>query len=230
MSSYWKAFWKDARTFGVVDTIRSAMNLLATIEDPSRSNIKQGINRLIREHDAAAAGGQPPEIEALFAERYDPEIDVSALAQLPAGTLGREFARFLADHEITQLSYLLDDHPSWNVDQYAIVRAYKMHDVLHVVLGCAPTVEGEVEIVAFSWGQDPAAKASALALAVLLMHVALKRPADVEGLLHTAAAWIELGRRCRNYVGFRFEDHWARPVGEVRRAYFGDVQPLRAAS
>ena len=73
---------------------------------------------------------------------------------MPLGTFGREFARFIRENEIKRLDTLLrprQKHAS--ILEYEVYRAYKVHDILHVVLGCDVSVMGEVQIVAFSFGQ-----------------------------------------------------------------------------
>jgi ubiquinone biosynthesis protein COQ4 len=205
--------------------IRGLRNFAITVWDPTRSDIRQGINGLIegalaeveperiREYEAAA-----PEIAALYAERYDPPLDPRALEALPDGTLGREYARFIRDNEIVPLGDQLVHSPPRNVVAYGLRRAYKLHDVLHVALGCDASVLGEVRIVSYSVGQarHGQGRAPALALAVLFLNLAIRRPHEFREAIALAWEWLQLGARARGYSSVRFEELMDRPVEEVR--------------
>ena len=97
-----------------------------------------------------------------------------------------------------------------NLAQYLFRRAYKLHDVLHVVLACEASVLGEVRIVSHSLGQARIGpglgdRAPALALAVLPLHLVLRKPEDVKQAIRLANEWMALGERARPYTDFRME-------------------------
>jgi ubiquinone biosynthesis protein COQ4 len=203
-------------------------NFAVTTWDPARSDIRQGINALIdgalRDPDpqaVRAASRRSPKNAKLWKERYDPPLDVDHLAGLPEGTLGHEYARFIRDNRIDPLVNLVEWGKPTNLLQYVVLRAYKLHDVLHVVLGCPATPLGEVQIVSFSVGQaDAKAKtvnAPALALAVVLLHIALRRPHEFGEAARLVGEWTRLGQRSRPYTEFRFEEMMDRRVEQVRR-------------
>jgi ubiquinone biosynthesis protein Coq4 len=208
--------------------VRGIYNLARTIWDPTRSDVQHGINTLVADalRDAtpgrvAAFERERPEIAALFAERYDPDVDPRRLESLPDGTLGREYARFLRENRIDPLATLLAMGEPRNALAYSFRRAYKLHDLMHVTLGCDASILGEVRIVSYSLGQGARhpgrdGRAPALALAVLIMHVALRRPAEFRDAIRLAHEWMTLGERSRPHVPFRLEDHLAEPVERVR--------------
>jgi ubiquinone biosynthesis protein Coq4 len=108
-----------------------------------------------------------------------------------------------------------------NALQYSFKRAYKLHDLMHVALGCDASILGEVRIVSYSLGQGARnrareGRAPSLALAVLLMHVALRRPTEFRDAIRLAYEWLQLGERSRPHVPFRLEDHLAERVAAVR--------------
>jgi ubiquinone biosynthesis protein Coq4 len=205
--------------------IRGLRNLVITVWDPTRSDIRQGINSLIegalsevgaeriREFEA-----QAPEIAALYAAGYDPRLDLPALEALPDGTLGREYARFVRDNGIEPLGDQLEGRPPRNVVAYGLRRAYKLHDVLHVALGCDASVLGEVRIVSYSLGQarHGEGRAPKLALAVLFLNLAVRRPHEFREAILLAHEWLQRGERARAYASVRFEELMERPVAEVR--------------
>jgi ubiquinone biosynthesis protein COQ4 len=206
----------------------AARNFAKTVWDPTRSDIQHGINTLINQALRGAdrerieqIERERPELVRLYAERYDPDIDPRRLDALPDGSLGREYARFIRDNAIDPLGTLLTMGKPTNLAQYLFRRAYKLHDVLHVVLGCDASVLGEVRIVSYSLGQARigpglGGRAPALALAVLLLHLALRKPEDVKQAVRLAGEWMALGERAKPYTEFRLEDLFERPVVEVR--------------
>ena len=218
----------ELKAFGITTpwaALRSVRNFALTVWDPTRSDIRQGVNALLYGALRAPSAGtlrslreEEPAIAALFEEEYDPEMDVERLQSLPDGTLGREYARFIRANAIDPLGDLLELPAPKNVLEYTFRRAYKLHDVMHVVLGCDTSVLGEVRIVSYSVGQRPHDDGAAadLALAVLFLHLALRKPGEFKQAIRLAREWLELGERTRLYATFRLEDLLERPVAEIR--------------
>lgn len=202
-----------------------ARNFVRTVWDPTRSDVQHGIRSLVYgalrdlPPERVAALEREPALAALYAEGYDPQLDPARLEALPDGSLGREYARFLAANRIDPLGTLLAMDAPRNLAQYLFRRAYKLHDLMHVALGCDATVLGEVQIVAYSLGQSrerAAGRAPGLALAVLFLHLALRRPEALREAVRLAHTWLERGERARPHVAIRLEDHLAEPVERVR--------------
>jgi ubiquinone biosynthesis protein Coq4 len=213
-------------------------NFARTVKDPTRSDIQAGINRLIRDaladatpEEERSARAERPEIAALWDERYDPPLDRAALEALPTGTLGREYARFIRDNRIDPLGTLVELGPPRSFLEYAMIRGYKLHDVLHVILGCDASVMGEVRIVAYSLGQGLGARprAPAAALSVLFLHLTLVDPARLREAVDLAHRWMHLGMRAPGHTGLRIEDWLADPVEEVRARALGPAAIGQAA-
>lgn len=208
--------------------VRAIRNFARTIWDPTRSDIGQGIGLLVyrglkdaRPGDEQALAQASPELRALFDERYDPPLDLERLATLPDGTLGREWVRFVTANGIRPLETLLAFGTPQNLLEYQFRRAYKMHDLMHVVLGADASVLGEVRIVAYSLGQAPSrdagrVRAPAMALAVLVMNIGLRRPHEMREAVALAAAWLRVGERSPWHVALRVEDWLEKPVAELR--------------
>lgn len=205
--------------------LQSLRNFALTVWEPGRGDVKQGVNTLIYEalrnatpDRIAEARAAEPELAALFDAAYDPDLDLARLERLPDGTLGREYARFIRANRIDPLGDLLALQRPTNLLEYRFRRAYKLHDVLHVVLGCDASILGEVRIVSYSLGQAAGAgvRAPALALAVLFLHLALRRQHEFAEAVRLAAEWLAQGERARPYATFRLEEAMERPVEEVR--------------
>lgn len=223
----------ELKAFGISNpwvALQSVRNFALTVWDPTRSDIRQGVNALLygalrnpSEERIRKLSEREPGLAALFAERYDPEIGIERLERFPDGTLGREYARFMRDNKIDPLGDLLEVPAPANVIEYTFRRAYKLHDVMHVVLGCDTSILGEVRIVSFSVGQrfaDDGAAAD-LALAVLFLHLALRKPGEFKEAIRLAQEWMALGERSKFYATFRLEDLMERPVPEVREHVLG---------
>ena len=73
-------------------------------------------------------------------------------------------------------------------------------------------------VVPYSVGQaGPATvRAAALALAVLLLNLVLRRPHEFQEAIALAHEWLQRGARARPYSALRFEDLMDPPVSEVR--------------
>ena len=173
----------------------------------------------------AEVARENPELAALFREGYDPALEPARLEALPDGTLGREYARFIRANQIDPLGNLLALSRPKNLLEYQFWRAYKLHDVLHVVLDCDATALGEVPIVAYSLGQarSTGVRAPAMALCVLLLHMALRRTEQFQPAVRLAAEWMRRGEQTRGYATHRLEDWMDRPVsrGPLARARAG---------
>jgi ubiquinone biosynthesis protein COQ4 len=217
-----------------LDVWRAARNFVRTIWDPTRSDIQHGINQFVyrglqeappervRQLEAAE-----PALGALFAAGYDPDLDADRLAQLPDGTLGREYARFIRANAIDPLQTLLVLANPKTLLEYLFRRAYKLHDLMHVVLGADASVLGEVRIVSYTLGQTDvgSARAPAMALAVLFMNIGLRRPHEITEAIRLAYEWMKVGERSPWHVTFRVEDWLERPVAELRERMLVDAPP-----
>lgn len=223
--------------FGVrspIDIARLSVYMAKTIWDPSKSDVGYGVTHLVNQAlqefpaaDERSLAARVPELAAMFESGYDPALDPAKLLAMPKGSLGYEYARFIRDNGIDPLGTLLAMGPPKNLVQYVFRRAYKLHDILHVVLGCDTSILGEVRIVSFSLGQSTvnrsigeagaAGRAPAMALAVLFMNLALRNPHALPEAVRLAAEWMRLGERAHDHVAVRFEELFDRPVGDVRK-------------
>lgn len=218
----------ELKGFGITNpwtAIQSVRNFALTVWDPTRSDIRQGVNALVygalrdaSPERARALAESEPELARLYEQGYDPAIDLDRLESLPEGSLGREYARLMRGQGLDPLGDLLALGAPKNLLEYTFRRAYKLHDVMHVVLGCDTSVLGEVRIVSFSVGQGKGVdgRAAGLALAVLFLHLALRKPQEIPEAVHLADEWLRLGSETKPYFTFRLEDYVDRPVPEVR--------------
>ena len=83
--------------------------------------------------------------------------DLASLRALPEGTLGREYARFMENEELSMAAFAEASLASMSERDYADPRAWTlaqrmrdMHDLIHVVSGYGRDLLGEMAVLSFS--------------------------------------------------------------------------------
>lgn len=150
--------------------------------------------------------------------------DREVLAALPEGSLGRayfEFAQrngFAADSLIARNREAhskrppSDEYRAWFWDRFTIA-----HDLWHVLTGCPTTEEGELSLLAFTFGQVPQ-RAYVLLLGLATLGIGI----DSRALARQWRAW-RAGCNAASLVAAPWEDYLAWPLDEVRRCFQIDV-------
>jgi len=172
--------------------------------------------------DALALGD--PQAEAMLKERYlSPSPDVEALAGLPDGSLGREFARYLVDNDLDanllRESAFIGAHRARGEDPgYLAERGFQLHDVFHVLTGFDTTPLGEVRVVSFTVAQTPAPY-PAMIIATRPLQMVLYKPELLPVVMDAITEGWALGRRARSLMAVHWEEHWESPLAELREEY-----------
>jgi ubiquinone biosynthesis protein COQ4 len=171
-----------------------------------------------------------PAAQALYQDQLAIDsrtIDIAALAALPEGTLGHAYATFLRSHGLTP--EIFDGAPAGVSDphlSYFIQRMRQTHDLWHVVTGCETDPAGEVALQAFTFAQVRSPGSAVLAIAG-----ALRSAREKPGVLRDVVTFYRAGSRAQRLPTFRWENHWATPLSEVRTKLGLPVQPpARAAA
>ncbi|MEM7154403.1 MAG: Coq4 family protein [Myxococcota bacterium] len=187
--------------------------------------IRTAMNEPHRIGDVAAYKGElgkaraRPEVEAqLDAVRgYHPPIDLAALAQLPAGSFGHEYARFMTTHRLHPIV------PTAAVDAAIVarnaftVRYAAIHDMVHVLTGFDTTWPGEAGVWAFVGGQNYSLGFRIAAVFSLLV-------APFRSPLRILTAWRNwrrgwaMGRTATTVLPLRLEERFEQPLADVRAA------------
>ncbi len=197
---------------------RTVARTLSTLaRDPTRldqvlllaQSVNQGaILRALERFDVDPAG------HALLTDRprIDRDhVDLDALRELPDGTLGREYIRFLEDNGITPDAFGKEPDVGDPRVAYVMLRMRQTHDLWHVLTGFAPDVRGEVLLQMFTYAQTGAP--SALLLAIFgTVRWALSWSGQREALRDAFAR----GKKTGFLATFRWEEHWSTPVAELR--------------
>ena len=150
----------------------------------------------------------------LLAER--PTIDstvVATLRGMPESTLGGAYARYLDDNH---LDADLFQAPPGLPDAVAYVakRVRQTHDIWHVLTGYLPDVPGEVALQGFTFAQTRMPSAALIATMGALRW-ARRDPTIVSRTLDG----FRRGKRASFLASVRWEDHFARPLADVRRDF-----------
>ena len=163
-----------------------------------------------------------PEGARLLSERPSLErddLDLEALAALPAGTLGRALVDYFETNGFPPFN---TDQPIDDEHDYISKRYRETHDSYHVVTGYGTDGMGEMELQAFVMGnlgiKSPWVIMSFSYPQTGLMEHKLS-PRRYVSLLREA--WRR-GRGARPFLEFPFEAHWATPLDEVRRMLLGE--------
>ena len=142
------------------------------------------------------------------------EHDLSTLRRLPAGTLGREYARFLDANGIEPLVISADVKARFRDNPYAL-RYTTTHDLHHVLSGFDTGLAGEVGVVAFNVGQGSAPVSRAALWGIRLLYSILS-PTQVRRIWHNVRVGLEMGRRAELVIAEPLESWFEDPLDQVR--------------
>ena len=142
------------------------------------------------------------------------------LRAFPAGTLGREYARFLDCEGITaeglvEASDEAEDDAVF-LDERARVLSMRLrdtHDLWHVVTGYQRDLFGEGALLAFSYAQT---RNPGIAFIVVMAALRRWREGHIDAVKLSWQAWRR-GRRAASFVAADWEGLLKLPLAEVRR-------------
>ncbi len=164
-------------------------------------------------------------------ERHRLRVDLAALGRLPEGTFGRTYADFMRAANLDPSS--LPSLEARDDAEWFAAHLYETHDIWHVAAGFAPDVAGELGLQAFYLAQLDAPLPVAI-LAAGLLNTAFAAMGDATRRMDEIVRGWQVGRAARPFFGVRWDHHWARPLGDVRREFglpapAGATAELRAA-
>ena len=146
---------------------------------------------------------------------YYPPIDLEKLSQYPQGSFGREYAEHMHKNHLQPLNISpeLDEIAKRNV--FAL-RYVVTHDIFHVLLGFDTTYAGEIGVLAFAAAQN---YSNSLKISLWLARFLypLLAPQQIKAIFVNLQRGRELGNTSEFLLGYRFEEHWAEPINEVRQ-------------
>lgn len=166
---------------------------------------------------ALGRGRAHPEIEAQLDDvrGYRPRVDLEALARLPDGTFGREYARFLRANHLHPIVPTDRVDPDLIARNAFVVRYAIIHDMVHVITGFDTSWPGEAGVWAFIGAQRYSFGFSVAAVMALLI-------APLRAPLHLGHAWRcwrrgrAMGRRARLLLPLRLEERFEQRLTDLR--------------
>ena len=155
-----------------------------------------------------------PGIATMIQEQWRPApIDLDALEQLPAGSLGQCYASQLKSQGLTP-DTLIDSTPIASDQEFVVHRLKETHDIVHVLTGFGVDGVGEIGLQAFNLAQNRSPVAVLLMFGVMLQ--ALKEDEPLEEWLHAISRGFEMGLKADCVVACKLEDGWEKPLSEWR--------------
>jgi len=157
--------------------------------------------------------------ERLWEKQADmADVDVEALSNMPASTLGGAFARFLSDNGLsTKLYDVGTPHTDDRACAYLLRRIRQSHDVWHVLMGFSTAGHDEILLHGFSLAQTGFPSSVALLALGSLKHMLLE--ARFACLSHGMREAYRRGRQADSMLTVHWEEHWAEPLDRVRARY-----------
>ncbi|HEY8088000.1 MAG TPA: Coq4 family protein [Polyangiaceae bacterium] len=157
---------------------------------------------------------------------YAPEQDVAALRALPAGSLGREYARFLDANGITPLAVSPAMRARFRDAPYAL-RYTATHDLHHVLAGFDTGLAGEAGVLAFNVGQGAAPVRPAMLGFVRVLYT-LVSPTQAGAVANNLRVGRAMGEKAGLVIAAPLESWFDEPLAEVRAKLGIPPQPREA--
>lgn len=150
-------------------------------------------------------------------------VDYDHLRRLPATTFGGAYVRHLDNNGITADYQAAATRHVDDPDMAYLMRRFRQtHDVWHALLGIGITGHEEVLIHWFSWGQLRLPVSAMIMFFGSLKHLVFEKRWDA--VRHSALEAYRAGRDADQLIGVYWEDHWEKPLEQVRNDY--KIRPL----
>ena len=165
-----------------------------------------------------------PLAREMLADRYlSPSPDVEYLESLPDGSLGKEFACYLRENNLDanllrESAFIAAHHERGEDAGYLAERGFQLHDLFHVLTGFDTTQLGEVRVVSFTVAQTPAPY-PAMIIASRPLQMVLYKPELLPIVMDAITEGWALGRKAKPLMVVHWEEHWERPLAELRQEY-----------
>lgn len=160
-----------------------------------------------------------PDTMKLIENRYNERnrVDWEALKKLPTESLGFQFAKFMANVDVTPLEQLPESGVQISPEiDYLRRRIRLVHDIHHVVCGYPADELGEMGISAFYVAQINS-PLNSMVLAIGLIKCTIKMPSRLPELMNTITHGWQMGLRTPNLFGVKWEEMWHLPVSEIQK-------------
>lgn len=168
--------------------------------------------------DAVGAVAAPAVAARLQRVRgYVPPIDLDELAALPDGTFGAAYARHMRTNALVPLR-VTERIPREMLERNVFAVRYAVtHDMIHLLLGFATDLPGEIGVLAFAVAQGYS-RMQWLTLVIAAMLYPMLVPHRVFEVFAALRRGYRLGREAEFVLGERLEERFAEPLASVRRS------------
>jgi ubiquinone biosynthesis protein Coq4 len=156
---------------------------------------------------------------------YAPDQNLAKLRELRAGTLGREYARFLDFNGLEPLAISPDMKERFRDNPY-VLRYATTHDLHHVLTGFDTGLAGEAGVVAFTVGQGSAPIGPAMLWVARIVYSILS-PSQAREIWHNVRIGLRVGRHAELVIAQRIESCFEEPLVQLR-AKLGIPDPAEA--
>jgi len=143
-----------------------------------------------------------------------PALDVDALAALPAGTFGQEFAQHALQRGISPNP--VETMPAPNDGDWLMAYMYETHDLWHVMTGFYYDMEGEFGVAGFYMGQMPKFSFIAFFSSLLMIRAVWNDRDIVPALVSAFVEGYSMGRNAKSLVGLDWSTVYDRDLDELR--------------
>ncbi len=201
----------------IVKLAQAAAHAVRLVRDPSRlDEVIDLADALARPEEVAKVVAEitrDPAARTAFRERHRVDVDLAALALLPAGTLGRAFADHMRANQLDPAD--LPKRPAHDDGEWLRAHLFETHDIWHVVTGFGTDVAGELGLQAFYFAQLPLRLAPML-LAGGMLNTLIYAFDDRHLRMDAIADGWRRGKSAKALFGVHWDELWTTPLAEVQ--------------
>lgn len=156
-----------------------------------------------------------PEAAVLMKKRVRlPALDINALAALPVGTFGHEFALHAMERGISPNP--VETMPAPDDGDWLMAYMYETHDLWHVMTGFYYDMEGEFGVAGFYMGQMPKFSFIAFFSSLLMIRAVWNDRDIIPQLVNAFVEGYTMGRNARCLVGLDWSTIYDRDLAALR--------------
>jgi ubiquinone biosynthesis protein Coq4 len=174
--------------------------------------------------DVIAATG--PRAARACKERRLMRVEPDELAACPPGSLGRAVHEHCVTNGIHPSTF--PRRPNETPAQFVLAHIENTHDVWHPVTGFGADLPGEIGLQAFYLAQFPN-PIGLLLMGMVPLRAATQEPGEYPRMFEAIVRGWLLGKRAAGLFGYAWDEHWDRPLEEVRRELGVDLAGVTAA-
>ncbi len=155
----------------------------------------------------------PGGAEMLEKKPLFPKFILDELIKLPPDTLGHTYATHMKLNNLDPDFANIDFHDDIS---YMFYRYGKVHDLWHVLAGFDTSLEGEIGVLAFTYGQT-LGPGSIMIASLFFLHLVLFKPTQLRKCVATFQRGLEIGQNSKPLYMQNWEAMMGKPFNDVRR-------------